>query len=43
LTDPFQLSIYSYATAVNGLVDEEDLRLRFDMLAKTHQPEFHRY
>ena len=27
-----QLSIYSYATAMNGLADEADLRLRFDVL-----------
>jgi hypothetical protein len=25
-----QLSVYSYATAMNGLADQEDLRLRFD-------------
>ncbi len=38
-----QLSIYSYATAMNGLVDQEDLKLRFDVLTKTKQPELHRY
>jgi PD-(D/E)XK nuclease superfamily len=38
-----QLSIYSYATAMNGLADEADLRLRFDVLTKTRQPELHRY
>ena len=38
-----QLSIYSYATAMNGLADEQDLRLRFDVLTKTKQPELHRY
>lgn len=38
-----QLSIYSYATAMNGLADQEDLRLRFDVLTKTKQPELHRY
>jgi putative RecB family exonuclease len=27
-----QLSIYSYATAMNGMADEADLRLRFDVL-----------
>jgi hypothetical protein len=27
-----QLSIYSYATAMNGLADEQDRRLRFDVL-----------
>jgi len=38
-----QLSIYSYASAMNGLADEDDLRLRFDVLTKTKQPELHRY
>jgi hypothetical protein len=38
-----RLSIYSYATAMNGLADEQDLRLRFDAPTKTRQPEFHRY
>ena len=38
-----QLSIYSYATAMNGLADQDDLRLRFDVLTKTKQPELHRY
>ena len=38
-----QLSVYSYATAMNGLVDEADLRLRFDVLTKTKQPELHWY
>jgi Holliday junction resolvase-like predicted endonuclease len=38
-----QLSIYSYATAMNGLADEADLRLRFDVLTKTKTPELHRY
>jgi hypothetical protein len=38
-----QLSIYSYATAMNGLADQEDLRLRFDVLTKTKTPELHRY
>ncbi|MFQ5830826.1 MAG: PD-(D/E)XK nuclease family protein, partial [Candidatus Methylomirabilia bacterium] len=38
-----QLSIYSYATAMNGLADQEELRLRFDVLTKTKQPELHRY
>jgi len=33
-----QLSVYSYATAMNGLADQEDLRLRFDVLTKTKQP-----
>ena len=38
-----QLSIYSYATMMNGLADQEELRLRFDVLTKTKQPELHRY
>jgi putative RecB family exonuclease len=38
-----QLSVYSYATAMNGLGDQEDIRLRFDVLTKTKQPELHRY
>ncbi len=38
-----QLSVYSYATAMNGLTDQEDLRLRFDVLTKTKQPELCRY
>jgi hypothetical protein len=28
---------------MNGLADQEDLRLRFDVLTKTKQPELHRY
>jgi hypothetical protein len=47
-TDPhveasLQLSIYSYATSINGLADQEDLRLRFDVLTKTKQPELPQY
>jgi hypothetical protein len=38
-----QLSVYSYATMMNGLGDQEALRLRFDVLTKTKQPELHRY
>ncbi len=38
-----QLSVYSYATAMNGQADQEDLRPRFDVLTKTTQPELHRY
>jgi RecB family exonuclease len=34
-----QLSVYSYATAMNGLADQGDLRLRFDVLTKTKQPD----
>jgi CRISPR/Cas system-associated exonuclease Cas4 (RecB family) len=37
-----QLSVYSYATSMNGLGDQEDVRLRFDVLTKTKQPELHR-
>ena len=35
--------VYSYAVAMNGLADEEHLRLRFDVLTKTKKPELHRY
>jgi CRISPR/Cas system-associated exonuclease Cas4 (RecB family) len=35
--------VYSYATQMNGLADEQDLRLRFDVLTKTKQPELCRY
>jgi putative RecB family exonuclease len=38
-----QLSVYSYATAMNGLGEQEDVRLRFDVLTKTKQPELCRY
>jgi len=38
-----QLSVYSYATTMNGFADQEDVRLRFDVLTKTKQPELHRY
>ena len=38
-----QLSVYSYATQMNGLADEQDLRLRFDVLTKTKQPDLCRY
>ena len=38
-----QPSVYSYATAMNGLADQEDLRLRFDVLTRTKQPELCRY
>jgi RecB family exonuclease len=38
-----QLSVYSYATMMNGLADQEDLRLRFDVLTKTKTAELHRY
>ena len=38
-----QLSVYSYATTMAGFTDQEDLRLRFDVLTKTKEPEPHRY
>src|SRR5262249_10467999 len=38
-----QLSIYSYAAEMGGLADQSDVRLRFDVLTKTKQPELHRY
>ena len=38
-----QLTIYSYATAMLGVADQQDLRLRFDVLTKPKQPELHRY
>src|SRR2546427_12438657 len=28
---------------MNGLADQDDVRLRFDVLTKTKQPELHRY
>ena len=33
----------TYATAMNGLAHQEDLRLRFDVSTKTKQPELCRY
>jgi hypothetical protein len=44
--DPRQAEVHaapSYATQMNGLADEQDLRLRFDVLTKTKQPELCRY
>jgi len=38
-----QLTVYSYAVEMAGLADREEVRLRFDVLTKTKQPEFHRY
>jgi PD-(D/E)XK nuclease superfamily protein len=38
-----QLTVYSYAAEMGGLADRGDVRLRFDVLTKTKQPEFHRY
>lgn len=41
--EPDRRSVYSYATAMNGLREQEDLRLRFDVLTKTRQPALCRY
>ncbi len=38
-----QLWVYSYATMMNGVGDQEDLRLLFDVLTETKEPELHRY
>jgi len=38
-----QLSVYSYASVMSGLGEQGDVRLRFDVLTKTKQPELHRY
>jgi CRISPR/Cas system-associated exonuclease Cas4 (RecB family) len=38
-----QLSVYSYAAAMNGLADQEDPRLRLDVPTKTKQPELCHY
>jgi len=38
-----QLSVYSYATGLLGYADQEDVRLRFDVLTKTRVPELVRY
>ena len=38
-----QLSVYSYAASMHGLADQDDVRLRFDVLTKTKQPELYRY
>ena len=35
--------MHRYANLRNGLADEADLRLRFDMLTKTKTSELHRY
>ena len=46
IADPRQAEVRaapSYATQMNGLADEQDLRLRFDVLTKTKQPELCRY
>jgi hypothetical protein len=39
---PLQLSIDSDATTMAGCADQEDVRLRCDVLTKTRQPELHR-
>jgi len=38
-----QLSVYSYAMSLGPYADNDDIRLRFDVLTKTKQPELHRY
>ena len=38
-----QLSVYSYAATMAGFADQDDVRLRFDVLTKTRQPELVRY
>ena len=38
-----QLSVYNYAAVMSGLADQEEVRLRFDVLTKTRQPELVRY
>jgi CRISPR/Cas system-associated exonuclease Cas4 (RecB family) len=38
-----QLSVYSYASVMAGFADHGDVRLRFDVLTKTRQPELCRY
>jgi putative RecB family exonuclease len=38
-----QLSVYSYAMSLGPHADEKDIRLRFDVLTKTKQPELHWY
>ena len=32
-----------FSSWMNGLADQEELRLRFDVLTKTKTPELHRY
>ena len=38
-----QLSVYSHAATMAGFADQDDVRLRFDVLTKTKQVELHRY
>ena len=38
-----QLSIYSYAVGMSPLANGRDVRLRFDVLTKTKEPELHRH
>ncbi len=38
-----QLSVYSYAVGLSPFVNGDDVRLPFDVLTKTKQPELHRY
>jgi len=38
-----QLSVYSYAVGLSPFANGDDVRLRFDVLTKTKQPELCRY
>jgi putative RecB family exonuclease len=38
-----QLSVFSYASVMSGLGEQDDVRLRFDVLTKTKQPDLLRY
>ena len=38
-----QLSLYSYAVGMSPFAEGTDVRLRFDVLTKTKEPELHRY
>jgi len=38
-----ELSVYSYAVGLSPFANGDDVRLRFDVLTKTKQPELHRY
>ncbi len=38
-----QLSVYSYAVGLSSWANGDDVRLRFDVLTKTREPELHRY
>ena len=38
-----QLSIYNYAVGMSPLANGREVRLRFDVLTKTKEPELHRH